>query len=106
MTLKGGKSPNEREALTAAKRSVLTWVNDEERKIGIDSGLKRLEILKCTWDGLDWYIWIQCNADQFTTRIFYYMYHPDKEIGHLTPFMPVGTFYEKEGVFDAKQNEW
>ena len=105
MTLKGGKSPSEREALTAAKRSVLTWVNEEERKIGIDSGLKRLEILKCTWDGLDWYIWIQCNADQFTTRIFYYMYHPEKEIGHLTPFMPVGTFYEKEGVFDAKSNE-
>jgi len=99
---KVGKSPSEREALTAAKSSVLRWVNDEEHKLGIDSGLKRLEVLKCTWDGLDWYIWIQCNADQFTTRVFYYIYHHDRAIGHLTPFMPVGTFYEKEGKFDGE----
>lgn len=99
---KVGKSPSEREALTAAKSSVLRWVNDEEHKLGIDSGHKHLEILKCTWDGLDWYIWIQCNADQFTTRVFYYIYHHDRAIGHLTPFMPVGTFYEKEGKFDGE----
>lgn len=99
---KVGKSPSEREALTAAKSSVLRWVNEEEHKLGIDSGLKRLEILKCTWDGLDWYIWVQCNADKFTTRIFYYVYYPEKTIGHLTPFMPVGTFYEKEGKFDGE----
>lgn len=105
MILQGGKLPSEREALTAAKHSVLTWVNDEERKIGFESGLKRLNIIKSTWNGLEWYIWIQCNANKFTTRVFYYVYYPDREMGHLTPFVPIGTFHEKEGVVDDKQNE-
>ena len=102
MNLKGGKTTSEREALTAAKRSVIAWATDEERKIGIESRPKRLNILKKTWDGVEWYIWIQCVAEHCTTRVFYYVYHPERAIGHLTPFMPVGTFYEKEGKFDGK----
>ena len=105
MNLKGGKTTSEREALTAAKRSVLAWVNDEERKIGIDPGLKRIDIIKKTWDGVEWYIWVQCITDHCTTRVFYYVYHPDEKSGKLTSFIPIGTFYDKEGVVDDEQNE-
>ena len=97
---KVGKSPSEKEALTAAKTSVLKWVNEEDRKIGIEPGPKRLTTIKCSWDGVDWSIWIRCNADKFTTRVFYYIYNNDSSTGHLTPFIPVGTFYEKEGKSD------
>ena len=89
--------PSEREALTAAKRSVLIWVNDEEQQVGMDSGRKFLNILKCTWDDVDWHIWIHCIAKNCRIRVFYYVYDPEKQVGHLTPFVPTGTFYEKEG---------
>lgn len=105
MNLKSGKTTSEREALTAAKRSVVNWVNDEERKIGIESKPKRINILKKEWNGVEWYIWIHCVSEYYTTRVFYYVYHPDDKSGKLTSFIPIGTFYDKEGVVYGEQNE-
>ena len=99
-----GKSPSEKAALTAAKSSVIRWINEENNKIGIESGPKRrIDIIKCDWDGVDWYIWARCSDHEFPMRVFYYLYSPESNKGHLTPFVPAGTFYEKEANTNEKQ---